>query len=78
MGTDFIPKGARFTCGRALPWTEAEAEVVLRTRLRIVGRPQPPNEYGLVGIGFHLVVLPTTPGEKETPIATIACILNLN
>lgn len=75
---DYLPRNTVFTPGHALPWTEEDAELAMRTRLRVVGTPQAPNPYGLVGIAYHLVVLPTAPDGKETPIAATSCILCLN
>ena len=60
------------------PWSDAEADGVMRIRLRIVGVPAEANDRGLVAVGYTLNVLPTTPTGQETPIARTACLISLN
>jgi hypothetical protein len=44
----------------------------------VIGAPKPPNIYGLIGVGFHVVTLPSSPDGQEIPFATAACILSVN
>ena len=75
---EWLPDDVVFDIGPSLPWGQAEAEGVMRTRLRVIGTPAPPNTYGLTSVAFHLVCLPSSPTGNEVPIAVTACILSVN
>lgn len=75
---DWLPRDIAWRIGPALPWDHETADAVIRTRLRVIGTPQAPNQYGMIAIAYHLVALPTHSEGSEIPIATTACVLNAN
>lgn len=75
---EHLPHPIQWTIGPALPWTQDEADCVMRSRLRIDGRPAAPNAYGLVAFSFLIVALPSTPNGEEIPFARTSCVFNLN